>query len=107
MAQRNRGSHCSDRACSSQAVPSPPLWRCARVCVLCVCVVCACVYFRSWFLLSGQVDFIHPQLAGVPPYVVVQPPGAALWVGALLLCAAVGGAGWLQRGGTAKKSKQR
>ncbi len=59
------------------------------------------------------VDFIHPQLAGVPAYVVVKPPGAALWFGAIVLLALAATCGcWLQRsrrpsdGAAKKQSKQ-
>ncbi len=59
------------------------------------------------------VDFIHPQLAGMPAYVVVEPPGATLWLSAIVVLGLVASGAWLQRsrepsGGAArKKSKKR
>jgi hypothetical protein len=52
------------------------------------------------------VDFVHPQLAGVPAYVVTEAPGSALWVGLLVgsACVACGGRKAMGKGGGKKKN---
>ena len=53
------------------------------------------------------VDFVHPQLAGVPAYVVTEAPGSALWVGLLVgsACVACGGRKAVGKGGGNYKKK--